>query len=202
MHVAIANANPGHNFVQLFGIRYGLFAGANVGLGHNFQQRCACTIQVNAALANEVFVQRFARVFFQVRAHQANGFFLVAHKERHLTALHHGNFKLTDLIALGQIGVEVILARKNTFFSNVRTHRQTQFNGAFHSTFVHHRQCAWQSQIHRTRLRVGLGTKRCGCTAENFALRRKLGVGFKANDHFVALDQKRFLLRCHFAPPG
>jgi hypothetical protein len=33
-------------------------------------------------IANEVFVQRFARVFFQVGAHQAHGLFLVAQPKK------------------------------------------------------------------------------------------------------------------------
>ena len=137
LHVAVANANPSHNFVQLFGIGHRLIARANVRLGHNFQKRCARAVQVNAALANEVFVQRFARVFFQVRAHQTNGFLFVADKERHLATLNDWDFKLTDLIALGQVWVEIIFAGKNTLLCNVRTHRQAQFNGALYSTFVH-----------------------------------------------------------------
>ena len=70
LHVAVANANPGHDFVQLFGVGHGLGAGAHVGLGHDLQQRRAGAVQVDAGLANKVFVQRFAGVFLQVGAHQ------------------------------------------------------------------------------------------------------------------------------------
>ena len=52
-----------------------------------------------------------------MRPHQAHGFanrlFAQLHEEGHLTALHHGNFKLADLVALGQVGVEIIFARKD-----------------------------------------------------------------------------------------
>jgi len=57
LHVAVANANPGHDLVQFLGVGHGLGAGAHVGLGHDFQQRCASAVQVNAGLADEVFVQ-------------------------------------------------------------------------------------------------------------------------------------------------
>ena len=57
LHVAVANVNPGHKFVQLFGIGHGLSGRAHVGLGHDFQQRCASAVEVNTALANEIFVQ-------------------------------------------------------------------------------------------------------------------------------------------------
>ena len=40
-------------------------------------------------------------------------------------------------------------------------------------------------------LGVGLGAKGGAGAAENFALRGELGVGFKADDDFVALDQFR-----------
>ena len=70
LHVAVANANPGHDFVQLFGVGHGLGAGAHVGLGHDLQQRRAGAVQVDAGLADKVFVQRFAGVFFQVGTHQ------------------------------------------------------------------------------------------------------------------------------------
>jgi hypothetical protein len=59
------------------------------------------------------------RVLLQMRAHQAHGLLLVAEVERHLAALHHGNLELADLVALGQVGVEVVLARKNALWRNV-----------------------------------------------------------------------------------
>ena len=64
LHVAVTNANPGDDFVQLFGISHGFFARTNVGLGHDFKQGRAGAVQVNAALPDEVFVQRFAGIFF------------------------------------------------------------------------------------------------------------------------------------------
>ena len=69
LHIAVANAYPGHDLVQLFGVGHGLLRGAHVGLGHNLQQRRARTVQVYAGLTDEVFVQGFARIFFQMGAH-------------------------------------------------------------------------------------------------------------------------------------
>jgi hypothetical protein len=42
-----------------------------------------------------------------------HGVFAFLQEERHLTALHHRDFKLADLVALGQVGVEVVFARKD-----------------------------------------------------------------------------------------
>ena len=202
LHVAVANADPGDDFVQFFGVGHGLFAAAHVGLGHDFQQRGACAVQVNARLAPaisdgrsqaRVFVQRLARVFFEVGTLQAHGFAngLFAHfqEERHLAALHYGDLKLADLVALGQVGVEVVFARKNAALGDVRVDGQAEFDGSFYGADVHHGQRAGQGHVHRTSLRVGLGTKRYRGTAEDLALGRELGVCFEADDDFVALDE-------------
>ncbi len=113
LHVAVANANPGHDLVQLFGIGHRLGAGSHVGLGHDLQQRRAGTVQVNAGLPDKVFVQRLAGVFFQMGAHQAHRHFFIAEKELDTPALYHRDFKLANLVALGQIGVKIILACKD-----------------------------------------------------------------------------------------
>ena len=101
LHVAVANTNPGDDFVQLFGVSHSLGARAHVGFRDNFKQRRAGPVQVDAAHANEVFVQRFAGIFFKVGTHQSNRFFLAFQKKLDAAALHHRNFKLTDLVALG-----------------------------------------------------------------------------------------------------
>ena len=173
--------------MQLFGVGHGLFAGAHVGLGHNFQQRRARAVQVNAGLADEVFMQGFACVFFQVRAHQADRFFLLIQEELNRTTHHHRDLKLTDLVALGQVGVEVVFAREDAARRDSRANRQTELNGPFHRTLVHHRQRARQRQIHRAGLGIGLGSKRGRCATEDFAVGRELGVSFEADDDFVAL---------------
>ena len=59
-------------------------------------------------------VHRLARVLFQVRAREAD--LDLAARRRHdrdLAALHHRDLVLADLVALGQVGIEVILAREH-----------------------------------------------------------------------------------------
>ena len=191
--------------MQLLGVGHGLQTGAHVGLGDDFQQRCAGAVQVDAALANEVLVQRFAGVFFQMRAHQAHRHLAFAHEEFHIATLHYRNLKLADLVALGKVRVEVVLARKNTFFGDVRAHGQAERNGAFHGTPVHDRQGAGQGQIDRAGLRIGLGTKGGAGARKNLGLRGQLAVRLEADDDFIAANQRcigavqkdGFLHSCH-----
>jgi hypothetical protein len=49
LHVAVADADPGDDLVQL-GVGHGFLAAAHVGLGHDLQQRRAGAVQVDAAL--------------------------------------------------------------------------------------------------------------------------------------------------------
>ena len=111
-----------------------------------------------------------------------------------------GNFKLADLVALGQVGVEIIFARKDAALGDVRAQRQTQLNRTLDRAFVHHRQGAGQSQIHRASLRVGLGTESGGRAAENFACVESWAWVLEADDDFVAVNlleksQGRALMR-------
>ena len=70
LHVAVADADPAHEAVQRTGVVHGLSGRAHVGLGNDFEQRRSGTVEVDAGAAVEVFVQRFAGVFFQVGARQ------------------------------------------------------------------------------------------------------------------------------------
>ncbi|MPM82466.1 hypothetical protein SDC9_129527 [bioreactor metagenome] len=178
--------------MQLLGIGHGLGGGADIGLGHDFQQRRAGAVQVDAGLADELVVHGLAGVFLQVGTHQAHGledvvlaFFQI---EADFTALHHGDLELGDLVALGQVGVEVVLAREDGTRRNRRAQRQAELDGAFHGLFVHHRQRAGQGQVHGAGLGVGLGAEGGAGTAEDLAVGRQLGVGLEADDDFVAID--------------
>ena len=170
--------------MQLFRVGHGLGAGAHVGLGHDLQQRRAGAVQVDAAHAVKLFVQALARVFLQVRAHQAHRLLLVAQEEAHLAALHHRDFELADLVALGQIGVEVVLAGELVHGTDGAVGGQGHLHGILHHCFVQHRQNAWHAEAHRAGIGVGRVAEGRGAAAENLALGFELGMDLKADDGF------------------
>ena len=57
LHVAVANADPGHQRMQRAGIGHRFGAGAHVRLGNNLQQRRASAVEVDAGHAVKVLVQ-------------------------------------------------------------------------------------------------------------------------------------------------
>ena len=102
-----------------------------------------------------------AGVFFQVGARQAApSCFAPSTHDVDAAALHHRHLVLADLVALGQVGVEVVLAREDRLRRDRGAHRQTEADGALDRAAVHHRQRARQRQVDRAGLRVGRGAER------------------------------------------
>ncbi len=195
LHVAVANADPLHQCVQGLGIGNRFGGGAHVGFGNDFQERCAGAVQVDAGLALEIFMQGFAGVFFQMRARELDVFFLLANADSQSATGNDRNFKLADLVALGQVGVEVILARKNRAWRNLPANGQAKFDGADHGFTVEHRQHTGQGNIDGARLRIRRRAKGDAAAGKDFRLRFKLGVRFQSDDDFP-------LCITHARPPG
>ena len=61
-------------------VRDRLLRAAQVGLGHDLEQRRAGAVEIDAGHAVEIFVQRLARVFLEVRAREADCLFSPRHR--------------------------------------------------------------------------------------------------------------------------
>ena len=89
--------------------------------------------------------------------------------------------ELGDLVVLGQVGIEVLLAVELAVLSNL----QVQGHGGLHRILEHllvqHRQGARQATHHRVDVGVGLVTKGGGRVGKNLAVGAQLHVGFQAN---------------------
>ena len=98
MHIAVAHAEPDHEFVQFFGVGHGFGCAVHHRLGDDFEQRCTGAVQIYAGFVLEQLVHGFTGVFFEVGAGELNGFaigfFFFADVERQGAADDHGQFKL------------------------------------------------------------------------------------------------------------
>ncbi len=167
-------------------IGHRLRRGAHIRLGNDFHQGRTGAVQINARHAGKIFVQTFARILFQMRAGQADGFldgglaFAQSHRDR---ATGHNRLRqLADLIALGQIRVKVIFSIKRAVLRHFGTNRKAEQRGHAHRFGIQHRQNTGQTQIHRASLHIRRGTKRRGRTGKNFGLRGQLRMNFQT-DH-------------------
>src|SRR3989338_10349521 len=91
---------------------------------------------------------------------------------------------LADLVALGQVGIEIILAREHRARRDMGAGGEAKPDRALHRALVQHRQHAGQSEAHRIRLRVRLRAERGRGAAEDLAIGRELRVYFQPDDDF------------------
>ena len=170
--------------MQGFGIGNCFGSGAHFGFGHYFQQRRAGAVQVDAGGAVQAFMHRFARVFFHMGAGYVDGFDVVADHDFQLAVLHNRQVQLADLVAFGQVGIEIVLAIKHVFLVDLGIQRQAELNRFFHHFAVHHRQRAGQRAFHHASMRVRLGAEGGTRAAENFGFGVELDVDFQSDYGF------------------
>ncbi len=144
---------------------------SEVRFAHDFDQRRAAPVVVDVRFAigiGEPFVQRLARVFLEVNARDADAREPVGGCELHQACAGERLFVLRNLIALGQIGIEVILARENRRRVDPAAERQRGANREVDRTAVQYRQRARKSEADGTDVRVRRRAERCAAAAEDF----------------------------------
>jgi hypothetical protein len=166
-------------------VGHGFLGAAHVRLGHDLQQRRASTVQVDTGSAREFFVQAFAGVFFQVRTGDADALDGAVFQGNVQVALaDNRQFHLADLVALGQVRVEVVLARKHVVLADLGVNRQAEHHGHAHRFLVQHRQHAGHAQVDQAGLGIGFGAERGGATGENLRLGGELGMNLQPDHNF------------------
>ena len=109
---------------------------------------------------------------------------LLAHHDIERTAFDYGQFVLADLVALGQVGIKIILAGEYRATVYLAVHGQPETDRALNRALVQYRQHAGQRDIDRARLRIRTRAE-CGGTARKYlGARRQLRMRFKPNDYF------------------
>ena len=93
---------------------------------------------------------------------------------------------LTDLVVLGHVRVEVVLARHTTPLCDRAVQRKANADNGFDRGAIRHGHCSRQCQTHRADLCVGLGAKIRRTRAEHFGLRTELDVHFQTDHRLVA----------------
>ena len=184
LHIPIADADPSHEGVQRPGVGDRFLGAAHIGFGDDLQQRCAGAIEVDPRHAANVLVQGLAGVFLQVRACQPNGLLAIVRDNGDRPTLNDRDFVLTDLVALRQVGVEVVLAREDAALVDRSADRQSEADGALDRALVQYRQHARQRDVDRRRLGVRCRAERGRGSGENLRRGRELRVRFQPDDGF------------------
>ena len=99
--------------------------------------------------------------------------------------LGNGLVELRDLVALGQVGIEVVFARKDGALAHLAVEGERGERGKLDSLGIEHRQRARQPQAHRADVGVGRRAKMIGATAEGLGSGEQLHVDFESDDGLV-----------------
>ena len=89
---------------------------------------------------------------------------------------------LRDLVALGQVGIEVVLAREHRRRMHRAAERERGARRQFHRAPVEHRQRPRQPEADRAQRGVGLGAEARGAAAEDLGRGQQLRVDLEADD--------------------
>ena len=192
LHVAVGDAGVEQDLLQSRQVLEGLVGRADVGLADDLDQRRAAAVQVEIGVRGGVgkpLVQALARIFFHVHARDAD-LLRSAVGRWHLDPAVLGQrlIELRNLVALGQIGIEVVLAREDGALAHLAVERQRGQRGELDGLGVQHRQRARQPQANRADVGIRLGAEPVGATAKRLGRREQLHVHFEP-DHRLVFGQ-------------
>ena len=135
------------------------------------------------------FVLQLAGVFFEMDAGNAAPPGLAFHVELEATVAAEWQIVLRDLVALGQIGIEVVLAVELRELRNLAIEGERGADGRLDRPSVDHGEGARESEADR----AGVGIRRRrqvvgGAAAEHLALGQHLGVDLESDHDLVPGD--------------
>ena len=163
----------------------GFGGGAHVGLGDNLQQRHPGAIEIDSGFAREEVMHGFSGVLLQVGASDSNAFGrAVVELDLQLPVLHDRELVLADLIPLGKVRIEVVLARKDRAGRDRGVRGKAEHHRHAQDCLVEYRQHAGKSQIYGAGLSVGLGPDRSRRAGEDLAPSRELRVNLESHHRF------------------
>ena len=193
LHIPVAGSKVAQDRAQLGHIGRGFIAAAKVGLGDDLHQRNAGPVQVDERAVRVLVVDRLARVLLKVDPFDADGAALAVLKvDGQLPLAHDRVIELRNLIALRQVGVEVVLAVEDAVEVDLGLDAKTRAHGLSHAFLIQHGQHARQRGIDQRNVVVGRLAESGRGPGEQLGFRQHLRMDFHADDNFplagLALD--------------
>src|SRR5262249_10614749 len=158
---------------------------AHIGLAHDFDERGAAAVQIDVRVAVGIFkavVNAFAGVVFHVHASDADAPLCSVDGDIDVATFGHWLIVLRNLVALGQVGVKVVLAGEPGKGAHLAVQRKRAANGQFDGHTVQDRQRARQSEANRADVGIGRRAETGGASAKDFGSGSQLHVHFEPDD--------------------
>ena len=188
LHVAIADAGVEQDLAQRGEIGVGLFGRAHVRFGDDFAERRAAAVVVDVSFLGglrEAFVKILGGVFFQVKTRDADPFLGPANFDFEPATGSERQFVLRDLIALGQVRVEVILAGEAGMLVDRAVQRERSAHGHLHGAFVEHWQSTGEAETDGTDVGVWRIAEARRAAAKDLRPGEELDVDFQTDDRLI-----------------
>src|SRR5208337_3165294 len=161
LHVAITGAKVPHDDAQLGNIGLSVVGGTQIRLRYDLHERYPRTIEVDQGHGGVAIMQQFPRVLLKMKPLDAHRHRLaVRHVENDFALPDHGRLVLADLIALRQVGIEVVLAIEHRFQVDPRFQSKAGADGLLDAFLIDDWEHARHRGINQRYLRVGLAAKR------------------------------------------
>ena len=183
-HVAVAGAEIAHDLAQLRDIGLGLVSRAHVGLRHDLHQGAAGAVEVDEAHAGVLVVERLAGVLLEVQALDADLDGAAVDVDVHRALAHHRLLVLRDLVALRQVGVEIVLAVEDRALVDLGLQPQPGAHRLLDAEFIDHRQHAGHGGVDQRDVVIGRAAEFGGGAGEQLGLGQHLGMDLEAEDDF------------------
>ena len=127
-------------------------------------------------------VQALACILFQMHAFDTNAHLAIRHIELDRALADDRLLVLRNLIAGGQIGIEIILAIENRCEIDLCIETETGFHRLFDTEAIDHRQHAGKRRIDEADLRIGRAAKFRRRSRKQFGFGGDLRMDFQPDD--------------------
>ena len=193
--VAVVHAERHQHLTKPPQVLRRLGARAEVGGTDDLHERRARAVEIDDRVAVHA-VHVLARVLLHVRAVDADhprGLTRDADVELALGA--ERQVVLADLVALGEVGIEVVLAGEDAPLLNRAAERKPDAHRHPHGLLVEHRERARQPEADRADIGVRARAERRRAAAEQLGLREKLRVHLETDDRLELRGHERGIAR-------
>ena len=188
-HVAVGDAGVEEDFLEAGEVFEGFIRGAEVGFGDDFNERGAAAVEVNVGAGGgigEAVVEALAGVFFEMEAGDADGLGVAGSVgDGDASELGQGLVELRDLVALGGVGVEVVLTREDRGFVDSAADGGGGENGLLDGVSVQDGEGAGKAKADGAGVGIGIAAVLVFAAAEVFGGGQELDMNLEANDGLV-----------------
>jgi hypothetical protein len=181
LHVAVADTREAHDLVQGFEIRDGFVRAAEVRLADDLDERHPGPIQVDERGPGGG-MDRLAGVLLEVDAADADLAREALDLDGQAAELEDGRLVLGDLVALGEVRVEVVFPCKHARRPDSAIEREAGDERERHGVAVQHGHHAGETEAYRTGVFVHRRAEGRRAAAEELLWGQELAVNLETDD--------------------